>query len=1016
MPSRYRNLRRTAYLPDPDRAPWTARYRALRFPEAWRGRLLDLCNARRPPEAEPIRTVPTWGMDNVLQSLAPDLVVRGRGGWEPRSEASPGFWLYAPADLPHPLPNPVLATLVTAWLRDLCPENELRDLRRAVTEELTADLPQWEETEVDLLGCTTTNGGTAAPQPYQFQLATDALARRIAALEPYDTGAHLLRFRAVPHGPRDQGAELISQPLPHESRGTTWWFSVRINITLHTAPFSLLPRLHVHLGIRRWATVVPSGGRLYLPYTSATSVLLRPEIPWLPGMPPSDRYARAHLVRDRRQEFVWKQHGPAGILRDLPVGHGFPDPADLLSDPRKWIGDGPGVRAGIVHHTRMGSHKVGTGLMPHQRSQFAAWIEQALPEGLRPAPDLVRAGRHNTPANALSKAKNKATRSTEEAQARRAAIAVAEREFAFRAIPDGDRPVLEARLLWQTPQMRDTAIAALADVLDLPGDGGAPAAAHDDAAGLPGEYVVLRWETPELEVRLRCLRLPEGLGDPLDIGQAPPRWRALAEAIADRRARMAAALTDDGTTADAPTLALVELGGRRAFPQRITDPKFALRLGAADAGVLTQFVEVATTSAKNPEKAEHRARSGWLDGLRQLGVRVLPEHTLGERLPTGLRYAALWMVKRRKDGPTRLPRHVPVAVLMAPIAPGSGQAVVTAWDDEAGEWIPYPALLLRLTRIAEVPEAMPDAVVDEAEDSGGAPGTAAEPGDNAEPEKRRRVTRRMWRQNMAEQRQATEEFLQHMLRSLRGHATLLLTASQNSRMHWSWLQDGHVVADRLCKGDAPPTHMPAGLRLVRVRTSQGRETPQWWCPAEPPGVNGFAAGLWAVPAIEQGGGTAAPARLFYSTTAKPDTAKHAAVEADKLAQRPMRSGPRAGQLTVDTEQPAWNPGLMEIAVLGCHPRGTASDEPGDDPEAFATVVHQLRQAPDYRGALALPLPLHLAAQAQEYVLPTLAEEDGAPETEEAAPADADEVGLGVELLEAPALLVEPDHDEQLPLF
>src|SRR5690606_8090150 len=77
-----------------------------------------------------------------------------------------------------------------------------------------------------------------------------------------------------------------------------------------------------------------------------------------------------------------------------------------------------------------------------------------------------------------------------------------------------------------------------------------------------------------------------------------------------------------------------------------------------------------------------------------------------------------------------------------------------------------------------------------------------------------------------------------------------------------------------------------------------------------------------------------------------------------------------GEVTIDTDKAAWNPGLVEIAVLGCHPGD------GDVPEALALAVHQLRQAPDLPDALSLPLPLHLAGLAQEYVLPTRSEDDG----------------------------------------
>ena len=62
---------------------------------------------------------------------------------------------------------------------------------------------------------------------------------------------------------------------------------------------------------------------------------------------------------------------------------------------------------------------------------------------------------------------------------------------------------------------------------------------------------------------------------------------------------------------------------------------------------------------------------------------------------------------------------------------------------------------------------------------------------------------------MDEQRRDTERYLQKMLRSLRGHPTALLTHSQNSRMHWPWLQDGQTEQDLIKTGTRPrPTSIP----------------------------------------------------------------------------------------------------------------------------------------------------------------------------------------------------------------
>ncbi|MEU6883689.1 RNaseH domain-containing protein [Streptomyces viridosporus] len=117
-----------------------------------------------------------------------------------------------------------------------------------------------------------------------------------------------------------------------------------------------------------------------------------------------------------------------------------------------------------------------------------------------------------------------------------------------------------------------------------------------------------------------------------------------------------------------------------------------------------------------------------------------------------------------------------------------------------------------------------------------------------------------------------------------------------------------------------------------------------------------------------------------------------------------------GKVTIDTDKAAWNPGLVELAALGCHPGD------GEVLEALALTVHQLRQAPVPPDALSLPLPLHLAGLAQEYMLLTRNEDD----TE--APTEADPVAdAGPDTVAAPGVATaqkpeEPVREHSVPVF
>ncbi|WP_461296673.1 pPIWI_RE module domain-containing protein [Streptomyces harbinensis] len=984
----YQRIRTAAYLPDPAAAPLRVGYRAMPFPEEWRAGLLELSTLHRAQDAAPHHSVPTYRLDGVLQTLAPELIVRPRP-----AQGTPGgadYWLYAPMDSPDPLPGPAFSGLLSVWAHSLRPEPQYADRLRHVRDELLARPPAWQQVEADLLSCPHTDPGkTAVPEDRQYHLATDWLARRIAALEPYDSGAGALHFRAIPRGPRQKGAELVSQPLPHEAGGHVWWYSVLITITLHTVPFDPLPRLHLATGIRRWATRTGKSGRLYLPPGRATSVHLLPRIPWLPGAPASSRYAIARLGWDREsRSHTWRAGDSAGLLRTLTLSQPFPDPEQLLTSPEEWIGESTGVRAAVVHRDDMGKHGVGKGLMPHQRSQLTAWAEQALPEGLRPAPEPRRSTlAPGAPLNRRTKTTktNRESVEAEEAQARRAELAAVQDALLRHRglVPEPGRPpVCELRLLWQSASMRQEAIAALVWGLGLKGDGGtpeeaqAPARAFDDAR--PGDPVILEWETPEVTVRLRCLPLVGGLAEDLAIDtEVRPRRQAVSDAVHDRRTAVAAALARDGADPGHPTLALVEIDFD-VFASDLHDPKHALRLGCADAGAVTQFVRVPRKAkGYNTEKdVTHRARQGWLDGMRQMGVRVLPEHSVGELLPAGLRYAALWMVKRRKDGPTRLAGTVPVAIRLTPGSAG-GAARVEGWNDKGHCWVPYPMFLIGLVKEAEITDSDVAALI---------PRQRAEDGTESGTDRGDQQTEPLWPspRKAEEYRKRAEHFVQRVLRSLRDTPTLLFGHAQNTRGHWTWLQNGTAEPDRIGTGTVPAPRPHATLRLIRVRDAAGYETPQWWGTGAPDGINGIASGLWTGPENS---------RVFHSTTEKPAQFTASAVEADKLAPRRFKQGPRKGELTIDTDKPAWTPALLELTVLSCHP------EAGDRPEALALAAHQLRQAPDYGASLALPLPLHLARLAEEYVLPTSARGDLDTEENDASPAAEPEGFDGQETLQ-----------------
>jgi hypothetical protein len=373
----------------------------------------------------------------------------------------------------------------------------------------------------------------------------------------------------------------------------------------------------------------------------------------------------------------------------------------------------------------------------------------------------------------------------------------------------------------------------------------------------------------------------------------------------------------------------VEIGGESRFTAQDSDPKFALRLGLADSGRLSQFITVPADAAA---EIALRARAAWLDGLRQIGATLIPHPRVGAEVPPDLQYLALWVVRRRADGPTRRAGQRLIALR---IRPGDDYDRICGWDDERREWIPYPALLLRLAQgVASAEADDPDSQAQEPQDF-----------------------------TAEDQRQEIERQIRVILYQERRRPTLLMANAGNLRGSWTWLRNATLAVDRLGFAGEDAQRLAAygsDLRFVLTRDGAGREeTPQWYAPAADDAVAGLASGLWTSPEA------VVESRLFVSVTDKP-------ANAGKVHKGAMKLGPH----------PSWpkgpsvvgrNPRYLELVLVGCLSAKALADAGAEDctpdiPATWAALAHQLRSHDDYP-PLARPLPLHLAKLCEEYVLP-----------------------------------------------
>lgn len=941
----YTTIQPAAFVPSPDGHGFHTLQYTLAFPAAWREDALTLFR-RGKKDPDKYRTVPVGRLNAAVNALAPDLVsVATRA---PLDDTKP--WLYTTREFPQAATN----RLIAQWLMDIQPEPDAFTEVKEAWHRLAASELTWNLTSVDLLEQQTSAGGTAMPAAHLYRLLPDVLAGRIEKAEPYEYCGVQVRFRRAAGNAAAGGAELISwPPLEHTTvnRKTgavrSAKYSGTITLSLRTEPFSPVPRIHVNTGIRRWVTsseIRVAPGRDVGVYLMADSSLL-------PEAPTPRRFALAMLHRDRYSEpAMWSQGGPAGMLRRLTTS-GFPDAEQLRTNPSAWLETRDGVTAAAVHHTTMGWHDVGTGLMAPERRRLTEWVGEQLAPEFVPLAELHRVPfpvRKSVPIPILEpkkpikklhslkdpgRAADERERAEIEAEnALRVRLnAAIEEENALTAARNsetladngGRRRALVAQALgplgltvqlaFQSDMMRDALLSAIEVSLDL-------APWRDEAGPL-----TWTWHAPDLSVRVYARQLG-ALGGPLGGGErAPRRGNAWDEAIAARRSEARVFSQQLAKETDDPAqLALIELDGRKAFAST-ADPKHALRLGYADAGLVSQFLRSQSIDPRDgKDDAGFRAAAAWEDGLRQLGVRFVPPHSLGDAIPDGLNQLAFWLVKRGTDGPTGKPQFTPIAVLSRP-----GEPCIKGRSPQTEGWVPYPELLRALTgQIRERDLA-----------------------------------------SEAEQTAATTAFVKNTLREFRIEPTIVVAHAQNTRSRWPWLKNDELLTDRLSYGPGPAQRLSLQgrqLRVARITTDERCEAPQWWAPDGPDSA-GISKGLWTA-------AQASPdSRVFYSTADK---------GVDTVAKFVTKLTPHLnarGLPEINSTVQARTPGLLQFVMAGL--------QDGDDPATWAMFLHQQRFTDDYRSGLALPLILHLAKLTTHYALPHEEEKEG----EVHLPDDADEV-------------------------
>ncbi|MEG3635201.1 pPIWI_RE module domain-containing protein [Micromonospora palythoicola] len=892
-------------------------YHALRYPAAWRKPLLDLFRSSKQRNPDRYRQVPIRALNDAIALLAPDMIRPAVTNTDWNGED----WLYATS----PIPTDGIARILRAWIHTLGRQTgQTAEDHRLLREALAAVQPgapgwkdfTWEPRTINFAEEAAKSGLNGTAQPHNA-LFTLLPHVLVGELTAPDT--------AWPHGQGepiefrrsvcDRGAEAVSWPPTSEELP----FSYKATLQVQTVPGRPDPVVYANFGVRRWVYTQPK-----LPSTSNTSVYLVRSHPLL------DKTGRSRAFRCIG--IRWRPHRGTdwsdrlhAVLDHLALRPELPDPADLAGNPRAHLNKSTrddGIA--IVFRNELGKHAVEPGLSVRERRELFDWTSGVLQQWVRPDEPFTRVFGLRAFATSPKIVKNAHERAA--AQQKKQIRAAAKESgtdptTALDALPGKFAPLVRAGLakLVDRTRAEPTVTIEVHHWQDSTLPQLVEAAITRDLGPATTTASGPSWQVGAGTLRMTAHAVRGDHADKIDI----PR-QATAHTITS--ALLARATDIQGTLppAASPIVAsIIEVNHRDYFKQRpIGDVKPAFRLAHSNTGRVTQFAYPPTG-----EKADReRITRVWHDLLRQLGVQLVPPQVKIRNmpLPDRIYYLAIWVVRTNKTRRRSVGRRVPVMVYLDSTGEQRPQLISPYFDD----WMDYHEGLTRLARDGrfDVEARTP------------------------------------------ENDYFVRNFIADRLRDVTAlrRDTLLLTDTGNLRPDWPFIGNGKLVFDHLDDQAVAGT----GLRHVRVRDAcDNLEVPDvWGVGTEEKNDWGLSGGLWRMHGD----------RVFASTADKPAQAGqtlHGLSKADSYTFTPRpRDGEEAKEVTIPPAPAAevWNARMVEMTV--------AAIQPGDDPRAWVGIAHQLRWANlQYDDGTTLPMPLHLAQLAEEYVLGTQTRGSEAPE-------------------------------------
>lgn len=662
-----------------------ARYRACSFPTQWAAdlrrevfRTADEDEDQYTGGSEP-RAIPLWAVNNGIAALMPRVLTHDGRGRRDR------IWLaYSHQEQATQPDTALLVEFVRGGLLAAAHHRNTKAAQRgrrpvvdmdalaAVTAKFHADDIKFHDYELSIGPGKAIPDGAYTMLPHM--LATHLLASGwVVEHDHINHAAETIKddmstWRRTAN--RD-GAELISLPTPYVTgRGTSYYWSYTMRLSLRTIPFDPSPYVHVHLGMRRWArtnvfdATRAIGVHLFTgsPWGDVTSPIGIASMKWQPG-PRGTKTGR----------MVWNDDLAPTLARFTSAAD-LPDVAALARNPREFLELGRNTQnkpippiAGVIYRYGLGDkckHSVGDGVSARDRWQIFRQLHPALAGFAAPVKPYHRIN----------------------VKTRRRPDTGEFRAIDSQALAAATAPAIHLDLRYDTAIIRKAVLLALEETLDLT----FPSTILDSQD--PNLEYEFHSPRSDLDVTISVTPVGELAADlPIDSSIRNTKDR-ITQAAAPRRdlTRAQFAPTDDGRA----RFAIIEMRDADAYPTSEHDPKKPVKGAAAVCGVLTKNITppkpLGMGNGRETESGRaERARKTVADlFIRQTGL-LCPMDTAGvEDSPlSDVATVGLWVVRR--NGQDRA--VLPLAVGWLPDEPFARLRL-----PDRDRWVPYREGLLTL--------------------------------------------------------------------------------------------------------------------------------------------------------------------------------------------------------------------------------------------------------------------------------------------------------------------------------